>query len=179
MCIKVKNNSWVSHLDGGTFTHWGRVTHICVGNLTTISSDNGLLPGRRQAITWTNVGILLIGPLGTNFSEILIGIQTFSFTKMHLKMSSAKWRPFCFGLNVLSARGKPVYQGYPAQAYPAAIIWDRMFKWSLDSAGCLVIHARTDIQAYKLQISHSALSLSEGEPVNNKETNGCPTSRPL
>ena len=82
-------------------THWGRVTHICVGKLTTIGSDNGLSPGRRQAIIWTNAGILLIRPLGTNFSEILIGIQTFSFKKMHLKMSSAKWRPFCLGLNVL------------------------------------------------------------------------------
>ena len=75
--------------------------HICVGNLTIIGWDNGLSPARRQAIIWTNAGILLIGPLGTNFSEILIGIQTFSFTKMHLKMSSAKWRPFCLGLNVL------------------------------------------------------------------------------
>ena len=82
-------------------THWGRVTHICVGNLTIIGSDNGLSPGRRQAIIWTNAGILLIGHWGTNFSEILIGIQTFSFKKMHLKMSSAKWRPFCPGPNVL------------------------------------------------------------------------------
>ena len=39
--------------------------------------------------------------LTTNFSEILIGIQTFSFKKMHIKMASAKWRPFCLGLNVL------------------------------------------------------------------------------
>ena len=46
-------------------------------------------------------GILLIGPLGTNFSEILIEIQIFLFRKMHLKMSSAKCRPFCLGLNVL------------------------------------------------------------------------------
>ena len=82
-------------------THWGRVTHICVGNLTIIGPDNGLSPGRRQAIIWTNAGMLLIGPWGTNFSEILIGILTFSFKKMHLKMSSAKWRPFCLGLNVL------------------------------------------------------------------------------
>ena len=44
---------------------------------------------------------MLIGPLGANFSEILIGIQTISFKKMHLKMSSAKWRPLCLGLNVL------------------------------------------------------------------------------
>ena len=82
-------------------THWGRMTHICVSNLTIIVSDNGLSPGRRQAIIWTNAGIWLIGPLGINFSEILIGIQTFSFKKMHLKMSSAKWRTSCLGLNVL------------------------------------------------------------------------------
>ena len=82
-------------------THWGRVMHICVSKLAIISSDNGLSPGRRQAIIWTNAGILLIGPLGTNFSEILIEIQIFLLRKMHLKMSSAKWRPFCLGLNVL------------------------------------------------------------------------------
>ena len=76
------------------------MTHICVGNLTIIGSDNGLSPGRRQAITWTNVGILLIGPLGTNFSEIYIEILTFPFKKMRLKVSSAKWRPLCLGLNV-------------------------------------------------------------------------------
>ena len=85
-------------------THWGWVTHICVGNLTIIGSDNGLSPGRRQAIVWINAEILLIGPVGTNFSEILIGIHKFSFTKMHLKMTSAKWRPFSLGLNVLTLR---------------------------------------------------------------------------
>ena len=86
----------------GPLTHWGPVTHICVFNLTIISSDNGLSPGRRQAIIRANAGILLIGPLGINFSGILFGIQAFSFKKMHVKMSSAKWRPFCLGLNVLN-----------------------------------------------------------------------------
>ena len=85
-------------------THWGRVTHICVSKLTIIGSDNGLSPGRRQAIIWTNAGILLIGPLGTNSSEILIEIRILSFRKMHLKMLSAKWRPFCLGLNVLRVK---------------------------------------------------------------------------
>ena len=75
-------------------THWGRVTHICVSELTIIGSDNGLSPGRRQAIIWTNAEILLIRTSGTNFSEILIEIDVFSFKKMHLKMSSGKWRPF-------------------------------------------------------------------------------------
>ena len=88
-----------------SLTHWGRVTHICVSELTIIGSDNGLSPGRRQAIIWTNAVILSIGPLGTNFSEISIAIQTFSFKKMHLNMSSAKWRPFCLGLNVLALFG--------------------------------------------------------------------------
>ena len=77
------------------------MTHICVGNLTIIGSDNGLSPGRRQALTWTNAGILLIRTLGTNFSEILGEIHSFSFSKMHLKMSSAKWRLFVLGLNEL------------------------------------------------------------------------------
>ena len=101
-------------------THWGRVTHICVGKLTIIGSDNDLSPGRHQAIIWTNAGILLIEPLGTIFSEILIVIQIFSFKKMHLKMSSAKWRPFCLGLNVLSNTGKQwnlQKQGGPSLAF--------------------------------------------------------------
>ena len=67
-----------------------------------IGTDNGLSLERRQAIIWTNAGMLLNTCLGTNLSEILIGNQTFSFKKMHLKMSSAKWRPFCLGFNVLT-----------------------------------------------------------------------------
>ena len=82
--------------------HWGRVTHICVSKHTNIGSDNGLSPGWRQAIIWTNAGILLIGPLGTNFSGTLIKIYTFLFKKMHMKMSSGNWRPCCSGLNVLT-----------------------------------------------------------------------------
>ena len=60
-------------------------------------SDNGLSPIRRQAIILTNAGLLSIGHLGTNFSEILFKTQNFSITKMHLKISSMKWRPFCPG----------------------------------------------------------------------------------
>ena len=60
------------------------------------------LTGAKPLSERTNAEILLIRTLGTNFSEILIEIQTFSFRKMHLKMSSGKWRPFCLGLNVLT-----------------------------------------------------------------------------
>ena len=85
------NNRWnMKNTDRLRLTHWGRVTHICASKLTIIGSDNGLSPGRRQAIIWTNAGILLIRTLGTNFSESSIGIQTFSVKKMHLKMPSAK-----------------------------------------------------------------------------------------
>ena len=63
--------------DLNVLTHWGRVTHMCISNLTIIGSDNGLLPGRHQAAIWTNAWIMLIGPLGTHFSKISIEIQTF------------------------------------------------------------------------------------------------------
>ena len=95
-------NLAVKWVNSSALTHWGRVTHICLSKLTIIGSDNGLSPGRGQAIIGTNAGLLLIGPLGRNFSEIVIEIQRISFKKMHLKMSSGKWRPFYLGLNVLT-----------------------------------------------------------------------------
>ena len=90
-------------LHRNVLTHWGRVTHICVGKSTIIASDNGLSPGWRQLIFWISLGLLFIGPMGTNFSDILIDISTFSFEKMHLKMSSEKWWPFCLGLHMLTS----------------------------------------------------------------------------
>ena len=87
------------------WTLWGLVTHICISNLTIIGSDNSLSSGQRQAIIYTNAGILLIRTLGKKFSEILSEISTFSFKKMHLKMSSGKWPPSCLGLNVLRFQG--------------------------------------------------------------------------
>ena len=94
---------WLHQSYMQTLTHWGRVKHICVGKLTTIGSNNGLSPGRRQVIIWTNAWIFLIGPLGTNFSEILIEIHIFSFKKVHLKMSSRKWWSFSLCLNLLKS----------------------------------------------------------------------------
>ena len=82
-------------------TPWGRVKYIFIGNLTIIGSDNGLLPGRHQAIIWTNARILLTRSLRTNFSEIVIITHICSSMKIYLKMSSGKWRPFCLGLNEL------------------------------------------------------------------------------
>ena len=115
-------------------THWDRlrVTHICVGNLTIISSDNGLLPGRRQTVFWTNAGKLLIGPLGTNFSEILIKIHKFSFKKMHLKMLSGHLWPFCLSLDVLK-KAIVLFVSLP-------IIW-----WSWRNLAAIMLQTRVGV----------------------------------
>ena len=76
------------------------MTHICVGNLTIFDSDSDLSPGRRLAIIWINAGILLIGPLGSNFSGILIDILAFSdkknaFGSVVCEMAAILSRPQC------------------------------------------------------------------------------------
>ena len=88
-------------------SHWGRVTHICVSKLTINDSDNGLSPGRRQAIIWTNVGILLIGSLGTNLNEILnlnsyIFIQENPFENVVWKIAAKSSRPRWVTVKTLS-----------------------------------------------------------------------------
>ena len=145
--------------------HWGRVTHICVGKLTIIGQDNGLSPVRRQAIIWTNAGILLIGPLRTNFSEIVIEIHTFSFKKMHLKMSSGKWQPFCLCFNELTKHRNwqhttPYYtSGYLHHWIVSEGIYanDTVIKttnWSLPIAytTSTMIHKGTEVHSVKIWI---------------------------
>ena len=152
------------------------MTHICVSKLTIIGSDNGLWPGRRQAIIWTNAGILLIRTLWTNFSEILIEIISFSFKKMRLKVSSAKWRLFGIGLNELIDSG--AYQ---------VILTKHGRSWWLDDAsrdGCrgklfnccsLPYGVRTLTSIYlPLQWRHNGL-----ETVSNHQPHNCLLSRLL
>ena len=50
--------------------------HICASKLNIIGYDNCLSSGRRQAIIWTNIGMLIIRTLGINFSEVLSEIDT-------------------------------------------------------------------------------------------------------
>ena len=108
-----------------SLTHWGRVTHMCVSKLTIIGLANGLSPGRRRAIISTNAGILLIWPLGTNFSEIYIKIRTFPFKKLRLKVSSAKWRLFCLGLSVLTTvRSLWQWMGRPSKVTSVSLYVD-------------------------------------------------------
>ena len=149
-CLCIMAYSWGILLQ---LTHWGRTTHICVGKLTIIGSDNGLSPGRRHAIIRTNAGILLIRPLRTNFSEFLVEILIVSFKKMRLKVSSAKRRPFCLSLvkeksficihrsNILTTiRYISLYNAHHNQCIYA--IKERWLSWlqpliTISNAGCI------------------------------------------
>ena len=73
-------------------THWGRVTHICVGKLIITGSDNGLSPDRRQAIIWTNARVLPIWPLGKNTA---IFIDENARETVVCEMASILSRPQC------------------------------------------------------------------------------------
>ena len=107
-------------------THWGRMTHICVDNLTTNASDNGFSPDRRQAIIWTSAGILFIRPLGTNFSDTWIETHIFSlknaFENVVWKMSAILFRPQCVNQDFSAFWWKPgvmqtdrdICRGWPA-----------------------------------------------------------------
>ena len=106
--------------------------HICIGNLTIIGSDNGLSPGRRQAIIWTNAGILLIGSLVTNFSEIFIEIHVFIhdfwtfdlvFKNVVCKMAAIFSRPLCINDQVKIHLLSIIYpQSYKVLCYRAGLV---------------------------------------------------------
>ena len=77
-------------------THWGRVTHVYVKK-----ASPWLVQIRAcQSVILANAGLFLMVP-ETNLSKIRIKIQQISLTEMNLKMTSAKWRPLCLGLNVI------------------------------------------------------------------------------
>ena len=86
-----------------SLTHWGRVMYICVGNLTIIWPDNGLSLGRRQAIIWTNAGILFPEEQTSLNRYSCIFIQENSFENVVCEMASILSRPQCVNL--------PSYQG--------------------------------------------------------------------
>ena len=81
-------------------TNWGRVTHIYVSELIIIGSVYSLAPERRQAIIWTNVRNIIDWNL-RNKLQWNLERNSYILIKMHLKTSSAKWRPFCLGLSTL------------------------------------------------------------------------------
>ena len=114
-----------------SLTHWGWLTHICDSDLTIIGSDNGLLPGWRQAIIWTNAGILLTAPLRMNFNEILIEIQTFFFKKMNLKIS-AKWHLFHLHFNMLTHWGRDKMAAISQTTHSNTFSWMKLLRISIE-----------------------------------------------
>ena len=117
----------------------------------------GLSPGRHQAIVWTNSGILLIGTSWTNFSEILIEIHIFSCKKMHLKMSSGKWLPFCLSLNVLNAI-------LTLKCWFIMVLWPcpLIFAWNLAKWTKFLLQCWTKVQIN----SHNALHGNQQDKYN-------------
>ena len=106
-------------------THLSRVTFIYVlVTYAIVGSDNGLLPVQCHTIIWIKARSLLTGPLRTNFSEIWIKMKQHPLKKMYLKMSCAKWRPICLGLNVLITPTEPLtpVQSSPVQSNQPSVV---------------------------------------------------------
>ena len=125
-----------------------------------------------QNIIRTNAGILLIGHLGGNFNEISNKIHTFLIKKIHLKMLSGKWQPFCLGLNVVtywplvkphditdmvniaSGNGlvpggtEPLPQIMLIYRVPLALNWEQKFYWKY-----LNVKQLNEFKIYKLRIT--------------------------
>ena len=138
--------------------HWGWVTHICIGKLTTMGSDNGSAPGQHQAIIWTNTGKLLIGPLGTNFTEILIEIHIFSFKKMHLKC--------CLEMLAIFSRPQCVNQPRGITRYSIVLLYNlsRVINTSYLEIGLQGLTSKACNGAYGLR-ADSRFAPSQGETV--------------
>ena len=86
--------------------------HICVNKLAVIGSDNGLSPGRRQTVIWTNAGILLFVTLGTNFTETWstsIFIQEMHW-KCHLENGGHFVSASMCWMNVVLTKYKKLYK---------------------------------------------------------------------
>ena len=140
-------------------------------NQVSIGSDNGLSPIRRQAIIYTNAGLLSIRPLGTNFSEILIQIQNFSFMGMNLKIlwnggHFVQGDGRCVKLDIhtltLNVRG-PSYLGLTTSILWLLMPWLLGYGANADilSIGPLKVHFSkvwAQIQIFSLKKSHLKMS---------------------
>ena len=116
---------WINRwYHSGKLTHWGRVTHICVSDLTIIGSDNGLSPGRRQAIIRTNARILLKRPLRTNLRNSIIFIHDNAFESVVCEKAAILSRPQYLKHTIIShnwSRYRPA--GIDRYRSGAGILW--------------------------------------------------------
>ena len=91
-------------------TNWGRVTHICVDNLTVIGSENGLSPGRRQASIWNQCWNIVNWTLGNKLQwkfnqNSNIFIQENVFENVVCEMAFILSRPQCVKQTMLEEVG--------------------------------------------------------------------------
>ena len=75
-------------------THWGQLMHICISKLDIIGSDNGLFPIQCQAIIWSNIVFVLIGPLNQWNNEDIF-IKENALEKVIYKMAAIWSQPQC------------------------------------------------------------------------------------
>ena len=90
---------WMAWVYSGCLdlTHWGRVTHICVGNLTIIGSDSGLsAPSHYLNQCWNIVNWTPRNKLQWNvYRNSYIFIQENPFENVVWKMVAILSRPQC------------------------------------------------------------------------------------
>ena len=96
-------------------TTWSQVTHICAGYLTIIGSGDGLSPGRRQAIIWTNARIVL-----DTWKHILVKSWS-NFIHFHSSKCISKCHLENGGHFVLASMCRDIY-GYHRQNREITII---------------------------------------------------------
>ena len=87
-----------------TSAFWNFLGRRAIAVRTPPWCDRGI---RHQAITSTNVNLLLTGTLGTYFNEILTETQWLSCKLIYFRMSSAEYQPSCSGVIVLSGTIMP------------------------------------------------------------------------
>ena len=75
----------------------------------------------RRLIIWPSVSILLIGPLGTNLSQIRIIRQFSIFKNMHFNKSSATLWLICSHLNLLNKASFSAY--FAARCLPQRLVF--------------------------------------------------------
>ena len=87
----------------GMSVHWGRGTHTCIC-VSKIDHHwfKWWFVARSSPTHYRNQWLFSIIPYGTYFNEIVLDIQRFSLTKMHLKTASSKWWQFGLAFTVLS-----------------------------------------------------------------------------
>ena len=81
-------------------SHSGRLTHICVSKLTLIGSDKAWHLVGTKPLSELMLGYCWLDPQEQNSAKFNQNSYII-IKKIHLKMSSWYWWPFCLGLNVI------------------------------------------------------------------------------